>query len=172
MSPVAGSQGGWERLLFDWAKRSAETAEQATLSARRVTLVTSILHPGEGEGLATIYPLIRDVAARGVTMVDRARVTGIDGQRVLLEGVFGEARPPVEEVEAVVTLVDAVSVAGLALATRHAGLTAVTIGDAHLPRDVTSAVSPRSPPRGWPGELTLLRARPPSRARASILEHT
>jgi dimethylglycine catabolism A len=74
-------------------------------------------------------------------MVDRAKVTGIDGQRVLLEGVFGEARPPVEEVDAVVTLVDAVSVAGLALETRDAGLTAVTIGDAHLPRDVTSAVS-------------------------------
>ena len=38
-------------------------------------------------------------------------------------------------------LVNAVSVAGLAIETRHAGLTVVTIGDAHLPRDVTSAVS-------------------------------
>jgi hypothetical protein len=117
------------------------TAERASLSASRVTLVTSLLHPGEGEGLATIYPLIRDVAARGITMVDRAKVTRIDGQRVLLEGVFGESRPPVEDVDAVVMLVDAVSVAGLALVTRHAGLTTVTVGDAHLPRDVTSAVS-------------------------------
>ena len=117
------------------------TAERASLSAARVTLVTSLLYPGEGDGLTTVYPLIRDVAARGVTMVDRARVTGIDGRRVLLEGVFGEARPAVEDVDAVVTLVNAVSVAGLAIETRHAGLTVVSIGDAHLPRDVTSAVS-------------------------------
>jgi dimethylglycine catabolism A len=117
------------------------TAERASLSARRVTLVTSLLHPGEGDGLTTVYPLIRDVAARGVAMVDRAKVIGIDGRRVMLEGVFGEARPPVEDVDAVVALIDAVSVAGLALETRQAGLTTVTIGDAHLPRDVTSAVS-------------------------------
>jgi hypothetical protein len=47
----------------------------------------------------------------------------------------------VEDVDAVITLVNAVSVAGLAIETRNAGLTVVTIGDAHLPRDVTSAVS-------------------------------
>ena len=117
------------------------TAERASLSASRVTLVTSLLHPGEGDGLTTVYPLIRDVAARGVTMVDRAKVTRIDGRRVLLEGVFGEARPPVEDVDAVVTVVGAVSVAGLAKEMGGAGLTVVTIGDAHLPRDVTSAVS-------------------------------
>jgi dimethylglycine catabolism A len=103
--------------------------------------VTSLLYPGEGDGLTTVYPLIRDVAARGVTMVDRARVTGVDGRRVLLEGVFGEARPPAEDVDAVVTLINAVSVASLAIETRHAGLTVVSIGDARLPRDVTSAVS-------------------------------
>ena len=114
------------------------TAERASLSARRVTLVTSLLHPGEGEGLATLYPLIRDVAARGIVIVDRAKVTGIEGQRVLLDGVFGEARHPVEDVDTVVTLVDAVSLADLAQETRRAGLTTVTIGDAHLPRDVTS----------------------------------
>jgi hypothetical protein len=117
------------------------TAERASLSAARVTLVTSLLHPGEGDGLTTVYPLIRDVAARGVTMIDRAKVTGIEGRRVLLEGVFGEARPPVEDVDAVVAVVDAVSVVGLAIETDRAGLTVVTIGDADLPRDVTSAVS-------------------------------
>jgi dimethylglycine catabolism A len=117
------------------------TAERASLNAARVTLVTSLLHPGEGDGLTTVYPLIRDVAARGVTMVARAKVSRIDGRRVLLEGVFGEARPPVEDVDAVVAVVDAISVAGLALEASRAGLAVVTIGDAHLPRDVTSAVS-------------------------------
>ncbi|MFY9967909.1 MAG: FAD-dependent oxidoreductase [Roseiarcus sp.] len=117
------------------------TAEQASLGAVRVTLVTSLLYPGEGDGLTTVYPLIRDVAARGVTMIDRAKVTAIDGRRVLLKGLFGEARPPVEDVDAVVAVVGAVSVADLAIEARRAGLTVVTIGDAHLPRDVTSAVS-------------------------------
>ena len=117
--------------------------------------MTSLLHPGEGDGLTTVYPLIRDVAARGVTMVDRAKVTGIDGRRVLLEGLFGEARPPVEDVDAVVTVVNAVSVAGLAIETGRAGLTVVTIGDAHLPRDVTSAVSHR--PASWTAWRLLLR---------------
>jgi len=84
-----------------------------------------------------------DEGARGDwrRIVDRAKVTGIYGQRVLLKGIFGEARHLVEDVETVVTLVDAVSLAGLALETRHAGLTTVTVGDAHLPRDVTNAVS-------------------------------
>ena len=116
------------------------TAERASLSAARVTLVTT-LYPGEGDGLTTVCPLIRDVAARGVTMIDRAKVTGVDGRSVLLKGLFGEARPRVEDVEAVVSVVGAVSVAGLAIEVSRAGLTVVTIGDAHLPRDVTSAVS-------------------------------
>ena len=68
--------------------------------------MTSLLHPGEGDRLATVYPLLRDVSARGVMMIDRAKVTGIDGRRVLLKGVFGEARPPVEDVDVVVALVD------------------------------------------------------------------
>jgi hypothetical protein len=74
----------------------------------------------------------------------------------------------VEDVDAVVTLVDAVSLAGLALETRHAGLTTVTVGDAHLPRDVTSAVSHAA--RLVDG-LVISRSYelgPPSRARASI----
>ncbi len=117
------------------------TAERASLTAARVILVTSLLHPGEGDGLTTVYPLIRDLAARGVKMIDRTKVTGIDGRRVLLKGLFGEARPPVEDVDAVVAVVGAVSVADLAREARRAGLTVATIGDAYLPRDVTSAVS-------------------------------
>ena len=98
-----------------WAVSTALlTAERASLTAARVTLVTSLLYPGEGEGLTTVYPLIRDLAARGVKMVDRAKVTRIDGRSLRLGGLFGEPRPPVEDVDAVVTVVGAVSVAGLA----------------------------------------------------------
>ena len=142
------------------------TAERASLSAACVTLVTSLLHPGEGDGLTTVYPLIRDVAARGVTMVDRTKVTRIDGRRVLLEGVFGEARPPVEGVDAMVTVVGAVSVAGLAIETGRVGLTVVTIGDAHLPRDVTSAVSHAARLLDGLANHIPTRREPSSRARA------
>jgi len=100
-----------------------------TLTCDRVTLVTSLLHPGEGEGLTTLYPLLRDCARRGVTIIDRARVTGIEGRTVRLDGVFAESRPPIEDVDAVVS----------ALAAR--GMHVVTIGDCRLPRDVTAAVA-------------------------------
>jgi dimethylglycine catabolism A len=143
IGPYDPMPAGGHILVRDEMGRLAAllTAERASLSAARVTLVTSLLHPGEGDGLTTVYPLIRDLAARGVKMVDRARVTGIDGRRVLLKGLFGEARPPVEDVDAVVAVVGAVSVDGLAIEAGRAKLTVVTIGDAHLPRDVTSAVS-------------------------------
>ncbi len=54
---VRDEMGGLAALL---------TAERASLTAARVTLVTSLLHPGEGEGLTTVYPLIRDAACHGV----------------------------------------------------------------------------------------------------------
>ncbi|MBV9289667.1 MAG: FAD-dependent oxidoreductase, partial [Hyphomicrobiales bacterium] len=141
--PYDPAPAGSHVLVRDEMGRLAAllTAERASLAAGRVTFVTSLLHPGEGDGLATVYPLLRDVAARGVTIIDRAKVTAIEGRRVLLKGVFGEARPHVEDVDLVVALVDAISVAGLAIEAREAGLTVATIGDAHLPRDVTSAVS-------------------------------
>lgn len=117
------------------------TAERLALTAARVTLVTSLLHPGEGEGITTLYPLLRDVAARGVVLVDRAKVARVEGRTVHLRGTFGEARPPVPEVDAVVALLDAVSVDPLGAALAARGLQATVIGDARLPRDVTAAVA-------------------------------
>ena len=131
------------------------TAERASLTAARVTLVTSLLYPGEGEGLTTVYPLIRDLAARGVKMVDRAKVTRIDGRRVLLVGLFGEPRPPVR-VDAVVTVVGAVSVAGLAREAGRAGLTVVTDRRRASAEGRDKRGFSHSPPPGRTGELSLL----------------
>jgi 2,4-dienoyl-CoA reductase-like NADH-dependent reductase (Old Yellow Enzyme family) len=117
------------------------TAERLSLTADRVTLATSMLHPGEGEGLTTVYPLIRDCAARGVTIVDRCKVAAIEGRTVRLAGVFGEDRPPILDVDAVVSTLDSVAERDLAEPLVARGLLTVVIGDALLPRDVTAAVA-------------------------------
>ena len=101
-----------------------------------------MLHPGEGDGLTTVYPLIRDCAARGVAIVDRAKVASIDGRTVHLRGVFGEARPPIADVDAVVSTLDLVGpMRSGARRLWRAACMRSSIGDARLPRDVTAAVA-------------------------------
>jgi len=100
-----------------------------------------MLHPGEGDGLTTVYPLIRDCAARGVVMIDRCKVSTIEGRTVSLTGVFGEARPPIVEVDVIVSTLDSVADCDLAEPLKARGVPAVVIGDARLPRDVTAAVA-------------------------------
>jgi hypothetical protein len=100
-----------------------------------------MLHPGEGEGLTTVYPLIRDCAARGVVMIDRCKVSAIKGRTVILTGVFGEARPPVLDVDAIVSTLDLVADCDLAEPLKARRVSTVVIGDARLPRDVTAAVA-------------------------------
>jgi 2,4-dienoyl-CoA reductase-like NADH-dependent reductase (Old Yellow Enzyme family) len=129
---VRDEMGGLAALL---------TAERLSLTSNRVTLATSMLHPGEGEGLTTVYPLIRDCAARGVTILDRCKVASIDGRTVRLNGVFGEARPPILDVDAVVSTLDSIAECDLAEPLVALGLLTVVIGDALLPRDVTAAVA-------------------------------
>ena len=129
---VRDEMGGLAALL---------TAERLSLTADRVTLATSMLHPGEGEGLTTVYPLIRDCAARGVAILDRCKVAAIEGRTVHLSGVFGETRPPIEDVDAVVSTLDLVAEGELAAPLLARGLHTIIIGDARLPRDVTAAVA-------------------------------
>lgn len=117
------------------------TAERLSLAAARVTLATSMLHPGEGDGLTTVYPLIRDCATRGVAMIDRAKVARIEGRVVHLRGVFGEARAPILDVDAVVSTLDSVANCELAAPLMARGVLTLTIGDARLPRDVTAATA-------------------------------
>ena len=117
------------------------TAERLSRRASRVTLVTSLLHPGEGDGITTVYPLLRDLAARGVRIVDRAKVSRIERRRAHLVGTFGEERPVIEDVDVLVCVINVVSRAELVAPLRAAGLATLVIGDAHLPRNVTSAVA-------------------------------
>ena len=64
------------------------------LTCDRVTLVTSLLHPGEGEGLTTLYPLLRDCARRGVAVIDRAPRHGDRGPDGAPRRSFCRSVPP------------------------------------------------------------------------------
>ena len=116
------------------------TAERLSDGWKKVTLVTSALHPGEGEGITTAYSLIRALGQRGIAIIDRAKVTGFTGKTAAISGVFGERREAVHDVDAVVSLLGATSRIPLLAPLRDAGLDVRVIGDARLPRSVTEAV--------------------------------
>jgi len=60
---------------------------------------------------------------------------------VHLSGVFGETRPSILEVDAVVSTLDLVAERDLVEPLIARGLLTVVVGDALLPRDVTAAVA-------------------------------
>ena len=140
--PYEAPTEGGHVLVYDEMGRlpAMLTAERLAQSWSKVTFVTSMLHPAEGEGLTTAYSLLRALAGCGVTIIDRAKVIGMQGHEAILQGVFGEPRPPVQGVDAVVSLSRVVSRNVLLDPLRAARIDARLIGDAKLPRGVTEAV--------------------------------
>jgi NADPH-dependent 2,4-dienoyl-CoA reductase/sulfur reductase-like enzyme len=120
------------------AERAAERG------AEHVTLVTGRLHIGEGEGITTLYPMIRRLAELGVEIVERAVPVAIADGAVVLDGVFGETREPVPADALIawcgggtdLSFADALAARG----TGTRGMGALVIGDALRPRRVTDAV--------------------------------
>ena len=51
-----------------------------------MTLVTSALNPGEGEGITTAYSMIRALARKGVRMIDRAKIVRFQSARPIWPG--------------------------------------------------------------------------------------
>ena len=138
----APAEGGHVLVRDEMGRLAAMlTAERLSLGWQRVTLVTSALHPGEGEGITTTYPLLRTLAERGVEIIDRAVVSRFDADTAILTGMFGERREPVRHVDAIVSLLGATSRAPLFAPLTALGLDVRLIGDARLPRSVTQAVS-------------------------------
>ena len=121
------------------ARRHAHrrTAQRA-LEARDIG--DFLMFPGEGDGITTAYTLLRALAEAGVTIIDRAKPSRVEGNRVHLDGVFGEARGSVEDVEAIATVVGSISETSLVAPLRKAGVPIHVIGDAKLPREVADAV--------------------------------
>ena len=140
--PYDVPQAGGHVLVYDEMGRlpAMLTAERLAQSWRKVTLVTAMLHPGEGEGLTTAYSLLRALAGHGVEIIDRAKVVRMQARDAILKGVFGEDRPPVRAIDAAVSLTGAVSRSPLLGPLQAARIDARLIGDAKLPRGVTEAV--------------------------------
>lgn len=111
----------------------------AASGSARVTLATSRLHVGEGEGLSTLVPMLRALAERGVTLVDRVSAAAIRTGEVRLDGVLGEPSRSVPA-DALVAWRGGVPVTALADELRERGVEPVVIGDALRPRNVLQAV--------------------------------
>ncbi|WP_448612843.1 oxidoreductase [Modestobacter sp. URMC 112] len=115
------------------AERAAEGG------AEHVTLVTGRVHVGEGNGITTLFPMIRRLAELGVDVVERAVPTAVSGGVVTLDGVFGEAREPIPA-DTLVTWVGGTSDTSLADQLAARGVAPLVIGDALRPRRATDAV--------------------------------
>lgn len=111
----------------------------AERGAEHVTLVTGRLHIGEGEGITTLYPMIRRLAELGVEVVERAVPVAVADGAVLLDGVFGESREPVRA-DALIAWCGGGTDPSFADALVARGLRPLVIGDALRPRRVTDAV--------------------------------
>ncbi len=98
-----------------------------------VTLATSRIHIGEGEGINTLFPMIRTLAESGVTVLERVRPVEIGSGQVRLEGVFAEPAGTVDA-ETLVYWCGGTPVTGVADGLRTEGLSPIVIGDALRPR--------------------------------------
>jgi NADPH-dependent 2,4-dienoyl-CoA reductase/sulfur reductase-like enzyme len=118
----------------------ADALAAAGPAGRRVTLVTTCLHPGEDEGITTLYPLLRSLGRAGVDLVERHRWVGCDGSDVHLVNVFDGFPRVLPDVDVVVPWCGAAPVVDLAGALQDSGVPVRVIGDALLPRRVADAV--------------------------------
>jgi glycine/D-amino acid oxidase-like deaminating enzyme len=119
------------------AERAAESGAEG--GAEHVTLVTGRLHVGEGEGITTLYPMIRRLAELGVTIVERAVPVAVADGAVVLDGVFGESSEPVPA-DVLIAWCGGGTDLSFAGALAARGMRALVIGDALRPRRVTDAV--------------------------------
>jgi len=131
---VSDTVGALDAALI--AERIATSAAAPT----SVSLITSRLYAGEGDGITAVFPMLRRLAEIGVTVVDRAVISQISGGVVELDGVFGEARGA-QRTDVVVAWRGGASCHGLADELRAAGAHPIVIGDALRPRRVVDAVA-------------------------------
>lgn len=116
----------------------ALVAEHLQALGHQVLLATSRIHVGEGEGINTLFTMLRRLAEAGIDTVERMRPVSIERGAVLLEGVFGgpDRLVPTDVMvgwsggDPVRDLVDGLD---------GAGLDPLVIGDAVRPRRVLDA---------------------------------
>ncbi|PWJ53875.1 2,4-dienoyl-CoA reductase [Quadrisphaera granulorum] len=117
---------------------AALIAEYLHTQGLDVTLVTSRIHVGEGEGINTLFTMLRALGDRGIRLVERQRLVALRGGRAVFEGVFGGAGLELTA-DAVVGWSGGAPVLDLREELGAAGVPVVVIGDALRPRRVTDA---------------------------------
>jgi hypothetical protein len=102
--------------------------------------VTARIHVGEGEGIVSLFPLIRRLAELDVTVIERAVPAKLAAGRLHLSGVFGEARPALD-VDMVIVCGEGHPQTQLLAPLREAGIKPLLVGDALRPRRAQDAVA-------------------------------
>jgi|SRR4051794_41592793 hypothetical protein len=109
-------------------------------AAEHVTLVTGRIHVGEGEGITSLFPLIRRLAELDAAVVERAVPEKRPAGRLELGGVFGESRPAIDA-DTVVVCREGRPQTELLAPLREAGIEPLLVGDALRPRRAHHAVA-------------------------------
>lgn len=113
-------------------------AERLAATGAHVTLATSRLHVGEGEGINTLFPMLRTLAEAGVNLIERVRPVRIHEGRIDLEGVFGEPGASIEATT-IVPWLGGTPETTLIEELRARGIEPVVFGDALRPRRALQA---------------------------------
>ncbi len=131
-----GAAAGDCALVVDAAGRidAGLVAEKLRDSFARVIIATRCFSFGEGEGVTTIYTMLRRLARLDVEVIERAYVREITDRKVRLTGVFGESRAPITGVDTVVPVLGRISVDDLSSTLQSHGVLTEVIGDALNPR--------------------------------------
>lgn len=105
-----------------------------------VTLTTSRIHIGEGEGLSTLVPMLRHLAEQGVRTVERVRPARVERGRIQFEGVFGGSDTWVPA-DVLVVWAGGDPDTALVEDLRAQGVNPSVVGDQLRPRRVTDAIA-------------------------------
>ncbi|MFE5707358.1 NAD(P)-binding protein [Rhodococcus koreensis] len=117
---------------------SAWIAERLEAQGAQVTVVTSRMHIGEGEGINTLYPMLRTLSERRIPSIDRMRCVQILDGRVHFAEVFGAGTHSIEA-DALVTWRGGIPAHPLVFPTEPSAAQTHVIGDALRPRRVLHA---------------------------------
>jgi 2,4-dienoyl-CoA reductase-like NADH-dependent reductase (Old Yellow Enzyme family) len=113
-------------------------AEYLHDAGHQVVLATSRLHVGEGEGINTLFTMLRTLAERRIEIIERVRPTSIAHGAVILEAVFGGPEVT-RRADSLVGWSGGDPVRALERDLCDAGFEPLIIGDALRPRRVLDA---------------------------------
>ncbi|WP_449278886.1 oxidoreductase [Leucobacter sp. GX24907] len=107
---------------------------------KHVTLVTSRIHAGEGEGLNSLIPMLRTLAEKGIEIQERRRPVRISRGEVEIEDLFGVSSTRIAA-DSMVVWTGGDPDSTLSSELRELGIDPLVIGDLLRPRRVLDATA-------------------------------